>query len=232
MKRIIIVGNSCTLLNNVNGDKIDGFDYVVRMGGFPRIKGYESYVGAKTDMYCLKWFKLFEVEAGIDTLNFGKRRQNFEIEYKDILCLSHDPDYFSEVSSVFQRYEKHSLNRSFYYPIGNRYLHDAAIHEFKLLEKQWYFFNSANMQELVMHLSTYQNIIRYSNGIEPTGGMCAIWFFISNFKNCDITITGFDGFKTGHYWKPEINTFFQSHNGLCESLFIKMLAKSGRLHIL
>jgi hypothetical protein len=229
MKRVIIIGNSCSLLNKENGKKIDEYDYVVRMGGFPRIKGFEKYVGTRTDMYCLKWFKLFEVESGACKLNFGKKREDMEIQYDDILCLSHDPDYYTEVSPIFQRYEKNSLNRSFYYHIGNRYLHDLGIQEFCLRDKQWMFFNSDDMEELVYSLQHRYSKIKYINGIEPTGGLCTIWFFLKKFPNCDITITGFDGFKTGHYWKPEINTFFYSHNGVCESLFIKHLLKSGKI---
>jgi hypothetical protein len=231
-KKIIIVGNSCSLLDIKNGSKIDDFDYVVRMGGFPRIKGYECFVGTKTDMYCMKWFKFFEVEKGISDHCFGAKRENFEIEYNDILCLSHDPDYFTEIAPVFQRYERNSLNRSFYYPIGNRYLHDFAIHDFSLQNKRWYFFNSIDMQTLVQCLQKQQSNIRYSNGIEPTSGLCVIWYFINRFKDCEITVTGFDGFKTGHYWKPNINTFFQSHNGTGEWLFIKSLVKKGAINIL
>ena len=178
MKRVIIIGNSCSLLERKNGNVIDGYDYIVRMGGTPRIRGYEEYVGTRTDMYCMKWFKYFNVEVGIDNCNFGQARTNIEIDYKDILCLSQDPDNFYEVATPFQRYEANSLNRSFYYHIGNRYLHDTAITNFNLQQKQWYFFNSIDMQQLVNDLQQYNSNIRYCNGVEPTAGLCVIWFFI------------------------------------------------------
>ncbi len=232
MKRIIIIGNSCSLLEQKNGDIIDGYDYIVRMGGTPRIKGYEKHVGTKTNMYCMKWFKYFNVEVGINDTNFGQMREKLEIEYDDVLCLLQDPDNFYEVAIPFQRYEKNSLNRSFYYQIGDRYLHDSAILNFNLQQKQWYFFNSIDMQQLVCYLQGYDSNIRYNNGIEPTAGLCVIWFFMQNFSNCEITVTGFDGFKTGHYWKPAISTFFQSHNGLSEWMFIKKLIKRGDIRLL
>jgi hypothetical protein len=234
MRRVLIVGNSCSLLEKENGNKIDNYDYVVRMGDFPRITGYEKYVGTKTDMFRIKWFNFFKVEHGIYDDDFGDARTVCDFTFKDILCISHDPDCFHEIAHPFQRYADVSLNRSFYFPIGDRYLHDGAKQFFNLDDKQWYFFNSTDMQGLVMALykCIVKNTIKYTNGIEPSGGLCTLWYFLTNFSNDNITITGFDGWRTNHYWKRDVNTFFASHNGMYENLFIKILLKKGIINVL
>ena len=232
MNNILIVGNSQTLLEKNNGKRIDAFDYVVRMGDSPRIRGYEQYVGTKTDMFRMKWFNYFNVDICTGDINFGKPRTSFEFEYRDILCISQDPDYFTETATSFNRYVTDSLNRSFYYHIGNRYLHDVAIKNFNLTTKKWYVFNADDMQDLVVNMNNYSTKVNYTNGIEPSGGLCTIWFFIKNYPKSNITITGFDGWASGHYWKPNKIPFFSSHSGVYETMFIKQLIKKGRLFIL
>ena len=53
MTRRIIIGNGPSVLKNPIGEKIDGFDIVVRIGRF-QTKGFEKYVGSKTNY----WFSL------------------------------------------------------------------------------------------------------------------------------------------------------------------------------
>jgi hypothetical protein len=232
MRRVIIVGNSSGVLAVENGKKIDSFDYVVRMGDSPRIQGYEKYVGTKTDMFRMKWFNFFNVESGTPQYMFGKKRNHFDINYSDILCIFHDPDYFSEIAPCFHRYEKNSLNRSLYYPVGNRIIHDFLIHDYSLSNKRWFFVNSIDIQELTCDIFKYTKNVKFTNGIEPSGGLCAIWYFLKYHANDELTITGFDGWKTGHYWKPDTPTFFSSHNGVCERIYIKHLLKQNRISIL
>ena len=55
--KAIIVGNSASILNRNNGYLIDSFDVVIRLNKF-KIKGYEKYVGTKTDIYCSKWLNM------------------------------------------------------------------------------------------------------------------------------------------------------------------------------
>ena len=232
MKRAIIVGNGCDVLENANGDKINNYDYVVRMGDFPRIRGYEKHVGTKTNMFRMKWFNYFNVECNIADSNFGEKRCSCDFNYNDILCISHDPDYYIEIASTFQRYERHSLNRSFYYHVGDRLIHDYTTQCFLLQNKNWFFFNSDDMQDLTIQLQEYSKSIRYSNGIEPSGGVCTIWYLLKYFTKYTITITGFDGWRTGHYWKPDTSTFFASHNSVGERLFVKSLIKRSIISVL
>jgi hypothetical protein len=53
---ICIVGNGQSALYKNNGNFIDSCDIVIRMGNF-NIKGYESCVGSKIDIYCSRWYK-------------------------------------------------------------------------------------------------------------------------------------------------------------------------------
>lgn len=49
-KKIIIVGNGSSLLSRKNGSLIDSFDVIVRFNSY-KIKGYEEYVGKKTNIW-------------------------------------------------------------------------------------------------------------------------------------------------------------------------------------
>lgn len=51
MKNLVLIGNGCEVLEKNLGDKIDGFDAVVRLGTY-KIDGFEKNIGTKTD-YCI-----------------------------------------------------------------------------------------------------------------------------------------------------------------------------------
>jgi hypothetical protein len=53
----IVVGNASSMLEHKNGKIIDNFDKVIRLNKFV-IKGFEDYVGTKTDIYCSKWLNM------------------------------------------------------------------------------------------------------------------------------------------------------------------------------
>jgi len=55
---IIIVGNGTSILDKLNGDKIDAFDTVLRFNSF-KIKGHEKHTGTKTDI----WFTVNSAHA-------------------------------------------------------------------------------------------------------------------------------------------------------------------------
>jgi len=84
---IIIVGNSPDLLEQKNGNLIDSFDYVLRMNHF-ETKGYEEYVGEKTDIYGVAWatpkkkdFELFShVIYYTGQNNYYKRKRDSNVD--------------------------------------------------------------------------------------------------------------------------------------------------------
>lgn len=226
-KNVVIVGNAKTVLHQENGDKIDTFDYVVRMGDMPRIKGYEKYVGTRTDMYRLKWFNMFYTEKNIDVKMHGLCRETFEFDFKDILYIFQDCDEYSDITPITRRYYNISLNRSFLCPIGNRYVHDLCQEKFKLEQKNAFYFNSHDYETLICELLRGYSYNLHEKWIDPSGGLCTIWFFLKNFPSINIYVTGFDCFKTCHYWKPDMHTSFDSHNSVLEQLMYKRLVKKG-----
>ena len=50
MKKILLVGNGSSMLDNKRKDLIDSYDTVVRFNSY-KIEGYEEYVGTKTDIW-------------------------------------------------------------------------------------------------------------------------------------------------------------------------------------
>jgi hypothetical protein len=236
-KKAIIIGNGSDVLKYENGHKIDNFDYVVRMGDAPRIKGYEKYVGTKTDMFRIKWFNMFYMEELLDKERHSQPRKTFDFDITkcDILNICQDPDEYTETAYTAHEYYDISLNRNFLLPIGNRYLHDLCIEKFNLKTQKWYFFNAYHNAELMsrMQLQNYKTnrsgVCEYRIG--PSGGLCTLWFFL-NFMPYSIYITGFDSWKTGHYWKPHIVTDYMSHSSIHERIFINKLIKRGYINVL
>lgn len=57
MRRLILVGNGCEVLNSELGSEIDKFDIVVRLGTF-ELMGFEKNVGTKTDLCITAHWKL------------------------------------------------------------------------------------------------------------------------------------------------------------------------------
>ena len=63
--KAIIIGNASSILNHKNGNIINNFDKVIRLNKFV-IKGFEDYVGTKTDIYCSK---ILNMSYNINLLN-------------------------------------------------------------------------------------------------------------------------------------------------------------------
>lgn len=51
MKKLVLVGNGCDVLQRELGDQINEFDTVIRLGTY-ELSGFEKHVGKKTD-YCI-----------------------------------------------------------------------------------------------------------------------------------------------------------------------------------
>ena len=59
--KAIVVGNSSSVLDAKNGNLIDSFDKVIRLGKFV-ISGYEDYVGTRTDICITRWGKYINID--------------------------------------------------------------------------------------------------------------------------------------------------------------------------
>jgi hypothetical protein len=61
MNDVLIIGNSCDILNKKFGDKIDSFETVVRVGKY-NIVGYEDYVGHNTDIVSTIYYNIRDID--------------------------------------------------------------------------------------------------------------------------------------------------------------------------
>jgi hypothetical protein len=58
--KVVIIGNSSNILQSKNGNLIDSFDKIIRLGQFV-ISGYEEHVGTRTDVCITRWGKYTKI---------------------------------------------------------------------------------------------------------------------------------------------------------------------------
>lgn len=79
IKTAALVASSGTLLDNNFGDEIDKYDLIIRFNA-ARVKGYEKYVGSKTDIRILNGHA-------------------FNGSTKKDICLGHDPNFLTTLEN-------------------------------------------------------------------------------------------------------------------------------------
>lgn len=221
--KIIIVGNGASVYNVKNGDKIDNFDYVVRMGSF-RTKGYEKYVGTKTDMIRTSWDRIVKNEN-------NKLKLAITLRCKDILFLEPHNDIFYETVSIGNTYRLRKIfNKPRFYAFrfgdilttcNERILHDYFTRAI-LYQKNMFYYSINHRIEL---FKKYNNYINDGNIHMPSSGLCTIDYIVNNIPG-EIFITGFDGFETKYYWR-QTDEYFDSHSSVKEKVFLKNMIKTG-----
>ena len=236
-KNILVVGNAKSLLERENGHKIDTFDYVVRMGNCP-LKGYEKYVGTKTDMYRASWDRLIHV----DKQKLTYRPIFIQFQFSDLLFLETHLDEYIETTPLgnYSRFVK--VYKKSFFPLVSfftpkfiqqpqRFLHEKCLQLFK---KEWGIKN-VHYLSLFDRINAFELINSWKPEEQelflPSSGMFTLCFILSHFQNENIFITGFDGFKTQHYWR-DYETFFTGHNPYREQIAIKKLQKEGKINVL
>jgi hypothetical protein len=224
--KIIVIGNGSTVLCKENGHKIDGFDYVVRMGRC-KIKGHEKYTGTKTDMFRVTWKQLFHQANNIITYIDTELT-----EFKDILFTDiYDYDNFTETENFFsRRIKKPRFVRSFHSKKHNmaRYMHDRCLQLFMSHHpyvKNVFYCNAKGRVELIKAICKDDSIIK------PTNGILTLDFIINKFPQEEIYVTGYDGSITRYYFKTS-NEYGISHNNINELIYLKQLAKTGKIKYL
>ena len=95
---LIVVGNGEDVLKKKNGSLIDSFNTVVRLGSYVT-KGYEEYVGSKTDIISTIYWKL-----NIDRLKTTKVILNVPIHYQENFTKSEE-----FISKEYSKYEHNIL---------------------------------------------------------------------------------------------------------------------------
>jgi hypothetical protein len=233
-KKIIVIGGGGSLLEKKNGHKIDSFDYVVRMGEC-KIKGYEAYVGTKTDMFRVAWKNHFCYCNNV--VNFV----NTELQgFNDILLTeARDSDDYHEVISLVNK-------KSHYAPYLYKDVSSGAVVSYDRTTAKsrilfegcmlWFLQNHSQVKsvyyyDMRMRVQLIASLQRLRYGVLPSHGLYTIDYIINTFPNDDIYITGFDGFKHDYYWRNHVN-FHNNHCGVTEQLYLKRLKKTGRLSIL
>jgi hypothetical protein len=193
--KAIIVGNANSLLQSCNGNLIDSFDLVIRLNKF-QIKGYEQYVGTKTDIYCSKWLNM---KYNINTVsayakiwlpypkppNWWTSKGNFkevtEAQHNSHL-LEHgltadkitylDLDRAEEMESIFKNVCQPSTGLiSIMMAIQELYNYEIVYTGFDNFSTGWYWDSShdclRNMQNSVVFEKIFLNYVRSKYNVTP-----------------------------------------------------------------
>lgn len=180
MNNVIIVGNGKSVLNCKNGHVIDSFDAVVRLNRF-KIKGYEDFVGNKTDIVavneqCFKW--LLQTKEEYDN-EYKERYRKFLLEHNNLLSKFKNEDVLN------------GFEQNYYFePIKNDYKNILIL-----------FSNHEIIPETIKHKCLFpKNLNKYSTGY------LTIEYFLE--KNFNVTITGFDSYQNSSCYWSNNNNFF------------------------
>lgn len=118
-KRVLIVGNALSLFSKPQGEFIDSFDVIVRMGkGYPHVPVRE-YLGSRTDVWMGSILRLSEHARFTDT------------PFK-VINLSQIPLYENEKKgiTISKDFFKNSLQvYKDYFLLGNMYMHHKLIRD-------------------------------------------------------------------------------------------------------
>ena len=237
--KIVVIGNGSGLLEKENGYKIDTFDYVVRMGNCP-LRGYEKYVGTKTDMLRLNWNRIIHINQQSSANSLHERKKDYykytghDSNFRDLLLIENDPDLYYERShiasynhlrKVFRRIPSWptSLREKPHIHIPERILHDAILNFFIKIKniQNVYYFDQNERVKIFQEFNFYAN---RSKIVVPSNGILTLCYVIKKFKDSEIYVTGFDNFRTPFYWRKD-NIKNTIHNSGLEMIFYKKLLK-------
>lgn len=181
---IIIVGNGKSVLDSLNGEIINSFDYVVRLNRYV-IQNYERYVGTKTSCIALSFSAYTEyIKSNVEV--FKEYKQNSKQLLID-LYHSYKRQNMSkqEIKSNLNKYKQNNLYV--------KHINNNPI--FHLL-----LFNQTKTPTWMQQREFIPNTENYSTGF------AAIKYFTD--KNHTVTITGFDFFKKSScYWLQTFDVF-------------------------
>ena len=177
---LIIVGNGESVLKNKNGTLIDSFNTVVRLGSYVT-KGYEDWVGSKTDIISTIYWKL-----NIDRLKTTKVILNVPIHFQqnfldseeftkkeytkyidNVLYLNNHDDIkglinmYTEVIPPFKGIEDVNFSLGFktFYFI-RKLFPEKKIHTtgFDFFKTGWYWNSKHNRNDSNMHPYTWERL--------------------------------------------------------------------------
>ncbi len=226
---VIVVGNGGSLLNQSNGEKIDSFDKVIRMGCF-KTKGYEEYTGIKTDIWT----------NGVSVLKLHKHFK--DVKGKNLWCMVPPDTYYIRVyPKTMIRKSKLNIHRYADIWLKTKYAGTQPTKKqhkkfLKKIQKNndvkqitWSsLFKLIRSMKLIRHIlplaTTYQDFVR------PTLGICTVHEAINMYGK--VHITGFDFFENGWYWDKEHTYTIYKHIPLLERVWFQKQINAGKIVVL
>jgi hypothetical protein len=175
--KVIIVGNSGSMLSQKKGKQIDSFGTIVRCNEF-LLEGYEEYCGARTDVLATASNRLL-----------GKiiRKEG----------TTKNEHYINNVTSVWFTRNKFWVERTAKL-IDIKKLIKAHNLKISTMLYSDFLFKKFSGQ--------YWEKYKIKEGVDywPSTGLIAIRMALSLCQK-PIYITGFDSFSSGHYFKDNLN---------------------------
>jgi len=251
-KSVIVVGNGSGVLQKENGHLIDKFDCVIRLGSC-KVKGYEKYIGTKTDIYCTHVDKFFNIDKESTTLVDTKFRI-YPLDFlpTNILFVENDPDIYREIMGIGDVWgAEHIPNpsgaagnimlermfkRTKYTTgvVGKPHYNNRIVYDFlkeyivnTLFIKNILFYNKSQRAKVMALYNRHSQDGKISY---LSNGMFALDYVFSNIRNSGVCVTGFDGFVTRHYCNQVYENFFKAHNSYKEKILYKKLLKQGKIY--
>jgi hypothetical protein len=244
--KVIVVGNSSNILQVNNGNIIDSFDYVVRMG-MCRIDGYELHVGSKTDLLCGTINDFFVPHYNKNQIFFQPKI--FVKNCNHILFIEHEYDNYEEYTSIG------NLWGAGYIPNMSAAAGDYFLKFFNSQQFRQHFSSNQYSERIffdhakhalftkfgIQKISHYNKASRIKTFIQfnsqlahkriymPSKGMYTLNYVLNTFTDAEIYVTGFDGIKTKNYWRKEDTPLCVTHSSAHEMIMYKKLLRAGKI---
>ena len=211
--KVILIGNSAIDKSKEFGQQIDNdFDLVIRMNRY-EIKGYEKYLGTKTNIWvlnraiCLGKARISYdgPDCSIETVYKQKLEQSKDLEY--MLMLTYIPEYQ-----------------------GNR----GEIQTLQNKVQRWKDLRVGDTCEISKYLFLKWNEVMEANWYKPATGLISIHYFLEKYD--EIYIHNFDCGKTKHYWGDGVNSRCEpmnsKHNWSFDEKVIDELVRENKVKYL
>lgn len=215
-KRLVIVGNGGSSLNNKNGSFIDNSEIVIRIKGFVT-EGFEDFVGTKTNIWCTKWF-------------------NYKKTFVDKIWLPFINPYSLIINKNIKKLNEFILINQFEDRILDLEKHNNLIESIGI--KNIVFVTESELLKCLSNLKMEFEQVYTKSGINmyhPTTYLLSIFLAIERFPEYKIYITGFDNFKKGYYWNLNENKRINKtwpHQYEKEDLFLKKLTFNNKINLI
>ena len=205
--KVVVIGNGASILNKKLGPFIDEHDIVIRLGGY-KIKGYEHFVGSKTDIW----------SNGVSTIKIWNYFDETTINKHLWIMLPEDNFTNHDYLKRWQK-EKYSF-RQFSQLAHNKQLEKLKLNNIIECIKNEYI--ETLLEEL--------NITKYStvkDFLRPSLGICTVFMALQKYKY--VNLIGFDCLKTGWYWDTSHVHTIGKHNSLMEKIWFTKMKNCNKI---